>query len=79
MKHTREAAMADTKPAYFDLDTVALLRNALDEAWANLRPHQRETTSRTILAERILKEAAKGERDPGRLIDAALAAVMEAA
>ncbi len=71
--------MGDTKLAHFDLDTVALLRNALDAAWANLRPRERETTSRTILAEGILKEAAKGERDPARLINSALAAVMESA
>ena len=71
--------MKDKQPAYFDLDTVALLRDALDDAWASLRPDQRATTSRTLLAEAILKEAAQGERNPERLIDAALTAVSEAA
>lgn len=71
--------MDSKQAASFDLDTVALLRDALDEAWARLRPHQRATTSRTLLAEGILREAAKGERAPERLIDAALAAVSEAA
>ncbi len=70
--------MDDTKPAYFDLDTVVLLRDALDEAWASLQPRLRETTSRTILAERILKEAAKGERDSARLIGGAVKAASEA-
>jgi hypothetical protein len=32
-------------------------------------------TSRTLLAERILKSAAKGERNPERLRDAALTAL----
>ena len=66
----------DTKqPVYFDLDTVLLLRETLDDAWACLPPQQRAATSKTLLAERILKAAAAGERDPERLIDAALMAV----
>ena len=32
-----EAFMDEKKPAYFDLETVALLRDALDDAWACLR------------------------------------------
>jgi hypothetical protein len=67
--------MVGKKPGSFDLDTIALLRDVLDEAWANLRPQKRAVTSRTLLAERILDEAAKGERDPRRLINAALEAV----
>jgi hypothetical protein len=67
--------MDTKKPAYFDLETVALLRDALDDAWACLRPQERATTSRTQLAEGILALAAQGERNPDRLIDAALMAV----
>ena len=67
--------MDEKKPAYFDLETVALLRDALDDAWACLRPQERATTSRTRLAEGILALAAEGERNPDRLIDAALMAV----
>ena len=66
--------MDEKKPAYFDLETVALLRDALDDAWACLRPQERATTSRTQLAEGILAQAAQGERNPDRLIDAALMA-----
>jgi hypothetical protein len=62
-------------PVYFDLKTVALLREILDEAWTSLRPAQRAVTSRTVLAENLLKVAAKGERDPERLLDAALTTV----
>jgi hypothetical protein len=70
----------DTKePVYFDLDTVALLREALEDAWACLPLRQRATTSRSLLAEAILKSAAKGERDRERLIEAALSAVSIAA
>lgn len=67
--------MDNNEPVYFDLATVALLRETLDDAWACLPPQQRATTSKTLLAERILKAAADGERDPERLVDAALMAV----
>jgi hypothetical protein len=60
------------KPAYFDLETIALLRETLEDAWASLRPEQRAATFKTTLAERILKSAAQGERDRDRLLDAAL-------
>jgi hypothetical protein len=67
--------MEPKTPAYFDLKTVALLRETLDHAWGRLRPNQKAKTSRTILATSILKLAATGERDPDRLLDAALMAV----
>jgi hypothetical protein len=52
---------------YFDPDTVALLRTTLDRAWDSLPAGQQAVTSRSTLAERILKAAAEGERDPDRL------------
>jgi hypothetical protein len=65
--------MADTKRhAKFDPETIALSREALRDAWASLRADQRARTSRTLLAEGLLKSAAEGERDPERLRDAAL-------
>jgi hypothetical protein len=51
----------------FDPDTVALLRTTLDRAWDSLPAGRKAVTSRSILAERILKAAAEGERDPDRL------------
>ena len=66
--------MKPKEPAYFDLETVALLRETLDDAWACLRPQERATLSRTQLAEGILALAAQGERNPDRLLDAALMA-----
>jgi hypothetical protein len=52
---------------YFDQETIALLRATLDRAWASVPPSQRAAMNRSVLAERILKAAAKGERDPDRL------------
>jgi len=57
---------------YFDLETVALLREVLADAWVSLRPAQQAATSRSILAERILEAAAQGEHDQERLLAAAL-------
>jgi hypothetical protein len=59
-------------PVYFDPETVAILRETLDDAWACLRPEQQATMQKTALAERMLKSAAQGERDRDRLRDAAL-------
>jgi hypothetical protein len=56
----------------FDPETIALLRSVLDDAWDSLLPEVQAGTQKTALAERILKSAAKGERDRGRLRDAAL-------
>lgn len=71
-----ETPTVETKqPVHFDIDTVLLLRETLEDAWASLHPEQRAAMSKTLLAERILKTAAEGERDPERLLDAALMAV----
>lgn len=63
--------MDDKQPVHFDDETVAMLREVLDDAWACLRPEQ-ATMQQTAMAERILKSAAQGERDRERLFDAAL-------
>ena len=67
--------MSHNEPVYFDLDTVALLKETLEDAWAGLPAQRQATTSRTMLAEGILRSAANGERDPERLRDAALTVV----
>jgi hypothetical protein len=64
--------MASKTPVSFDRETVTLLREILDDAWARLRPAQQATMPKTTLAERILRCAAQGERDRERLMDAAL-------
>jgi hypothetical protein len=67
--------MDSQKPAYFDLKTVALLRETVEDAWISIRPEHRASMSRSLLAERVLKAAAQGERDPARLLTAALGGV----
>lgn len=56
----------------FDPATVSAMREILDEAWSYLPPERQATVLKTTLAERILKTAAKGERNRDRLIDVAL-------
>ena len=60
------------KTAYFDPETLILLGETLEDAWARLRPEQQAAMQKTALAERMLKSVAQGERDPERLRDAAL-------
>jgi hypothetical protein len=73
--NTRKVTMLGRQRMSFDPETVSLMRKTLDDTWDQLGPEQRAMTSRTLLAERILKSAAKGERNPDRLRDAALASL----
>ena len=57
--------MIGKETVYFDPETVTLLRETLDDAWAYLSPELQATMQKTALAERILK--ARGERDRKRL------------
>jgi len=63
-------------PVSFDPETVTLLRETLDDAWASLRPQQRAAMQKSALAECLLKSAAQGERSPSRLRDAALSGLV---
>jgi hypothetical protein len=56
----------------FDPETLAILKTVFDEACARLSADQRTANMRSAVAERILKLAAKGERDRGRLLAYAL-------
>jgi hypothetical protein len=58
--------------AYFDAETIALMKAALDEAWNRLPPKLQATMLKTSLAERILKSASEGDRNRERLREAAL-------
>jgi hypothetical protein len=58
--------MEDTRVVFFDPETISILRGVLDDAWSRLPPDQTNVT-RSLLAERILKAARDGERDPVRL------------
>jgi hypothetical protein len=61
--------------ATYDPETIELLRAVLDDAWACLLPEQQASISRTLLAERLLRAAARGERDAARLRARALFSV----
>jgi len=60
----------------FDPETIEILRISLDDAWSRLTPEQQSRTSKTMLAERILRAATGGERDPVRLRTYALVSVV---
>jgi hypothetical protein len=51
----------------YDPETVTLLRAALDAAWDTLSSAEQAGTTKSELAQRMLKLAARGERDPARL------------
>jgi hypothetical protein len=51
----------------YDPETIMLLRSVLDAAWNSLAPAQQACTSKSHLAESLLRLAARGERDPSRL------------
>jgi hypothetical protein len=69
-------SMTDVHSAY-DPETLTLLRRALDEAWDTLLPPQRARITKSELAQRMLKFAALGERDPVRLRVRAVTEVVE--
>ena len=46
--------MVGEAPMSFDPETVALLKETLEDAWAALRPEQQATMQKTALAELIL-------------------------
>jgi hypothetical protein len=58
--------MEDTHVAFFDPETVAMLREVLDDTWSCL-PAGQTNVPRSLLAERILKAAKSGERDRAKL------------
>lgn len=58
--------------AAYSPETVKLLRSVLDDAWASMGPDEKARSSKTLVAVRILKAAAAGERDPSRLLEQAL-------
>jgi hypothetical protein len=46
----------------YDPDTIALMQGVLDEIWAQLTGFQRDQLPRSLIAERLLRAAAAGER-----------------
>jgi hypothetical protein len=61
----------------FDSETIALIKRAFEDACSRVPPRQQ--IARSVLAERILKAAANGERDPVRLRTRALIGIVSEA
>ena len=57
----------------FDPKTLAILEGVFDEAWASIQAQRNGNITRAALVDRILNLAVKGERNPARLLDGALA------
>lgn len=58
--------------AGYDPETLSVLRTALDEAWKLLPDHRKSDIQKSEIAQRILRQASDGIRDPVRLRAAAL-------
>jgi hypothetical protein len=58
--------------ASYDPETLTMLRGVLDDVWGALPSDRQARMPKSEMAQRILKRAADGERDPVRLKAAAL-------
>jgi hypothetical protein len=57
----------------YDPETLGIMRDALDQAWALLPEYGKSKHRKIDMADRVLRKAATGERDLARLRAAALA------
>jgi hypothetical protein len=70
-----QAAMAIrpiVEPGAFDPETIAVMSEALEAALKKLGDIDQPEVMREIIAARIIAVAKLGERDPARLLEAAL-------
>ena len=58
--------------ARYDPETLNVMRTALDEAWTLLPDDRKSEIAKSAMAQRILKQAAEGVRDPVSLRTSAL-------
>ena len=70
--------MTGTVGDSFDPDTLALLRQVLDDAWQGLSPKQQSRILKSDFAQTIVRLARHGERDPVRLRSVAVTEVIGA-
>jgi hypothetical protein len=68
--------MATADFGSLDPETVALLRQILEDTWEPLTLEQRARTPKSETALRILRLAQRGERDPIRLRSGAVAGLV---
>jgi hypothetical protein len=66
--HPNEVNMS----AVYNRDEIALMKSALDEAWQALPAEKKDNASRVDMACVLLDAAARGERNPEKLKQAAL-------
>jgi hypothetical protein len=59
-------------PGVFDPETLAAMDEAFDAAFAALDDIGQPKIVREVIAQRIIEAAKRGERDPGRLVEAAV-------
>ncbi len=60
------------RPGAFEPDEVAVMTEAFDAACRELHDTGQPHVVREVLAQRIIAAASNGERDPERLLEAAL-------
>ena len=65
--------MDEKRYVLFDPETIALMKTAFEDACSRIPARD---VARSLLAERILKAAASGERDPVRLRTRALVGIV---
>ena len=63
--------------AVFQPELICLMKEVLDDAASSLPVSKRTSAMMAEMASQILACAAKGERDPNKLRDAAMSAVVE--
>jgi hypothetical protein len=61
-----------TQPGAFKPEAIAAMSEALEVAFEKLGDTGQPEVTREIIARRIITAARFGERDPGRLLEAAL-------
>jgi hypothetical protein len=62
--------------AQYDPETLSLLREVLDRVWTALPDHSKSQSLKSEMAQRILRQAADGVRDPVRLRASALIGIV---
>jgi hypothetical protein len=60
------------KPGAFDPDEITVMNQAFDAACRELHDEGQPDVVREVMAQRIIAAASNGERDPARLLEAAL-------
>lgn len=55
-----EIRMTNNAAAAYDVDTVSLMREVVGDAWERLSAREQDITTRSLLADRVLRVAAAG-------------------